>query len=748
MAFRQLALVRRRSIRRLGQTICDSRAVATCPSDVQHTSNHTTENERFGKEAYTGVFCRQHALSDSGFRVWQGLLSTGRPLLNDAHAHWFIRTPTSMASLQMHLYVRSASTAASAQYDENDEHGQEENSKLKKRDTSPEECDQAVIGLSSAKAKAKKVLEMQKKGVGVLKKVWSFRLQIGPFVKGVTSMSRKDWANKLGHLKEEMRDTLKHYWLGTKLLWADIRISSRLLLKLASGKRLTRREREQLTRTTADIFRLVPFAVFVIVPFMEFLLPVFLKVFPNMLPSTFQDKLKEQEKLKRKLNARIQYAKFLQDTVKEMAKEIKTTRSGAVQRTAEDLDEFMNKVRHGEKVSNDDITGFAKLFNDELTLDNISRSRLISMCKYMGLQAYGTDAYLRYILRSKLSRIKMDDRMIKEEGIETLSEQELRAACRDRGMLGLLSVDQMRQQLKDWLDLSLHHCIPSSLLILSRAFTVSGKLKPEEAVQATLSSLPDEVVESVGFSALPSEDALAERVRKLEYIQMQEDLIKEEAKDGGHHESRKVEESETDKALQEMRTATARDAQELAWKKSLERQEELCKLSSALAVLSSASSVSKERGEFLSLVNKEIALYNEMVEKEGKEGALEARKAYQADYQDREVSGAETKVSTVLREKIDGILQEIEKEIDDVDALIGDRWKLLDRDSDGKVTAEEVAAATMFLKDSLGQISLQELISNLAKDKDGKILVEDIVKLGTTIYSDDIVEEGNQEQHQ
>ena len=96
------------------------------------------------------------------------------------------------------------------------------------------------------------------------------------------------------HLKEEVKDTFKHYWLGTKLLWADIRISSRLLLKLTSGKHLTRREREQHTRTTADIFRLVPFAVFIIVPFMEFLLPVVLKVFPNMLPSTFQDKMKEQ----------------------------------------------------------------------------------------------------------------------------------------------------------------------------------------------------------------------------------------------------------------------------------------------------------------------------------------------------------------------------------------------------------------------------------------------------------------------
>jgi len=46
----------------------------------------------------------------------------------------------------------------------------------------------------------------------------------------------------------------------------------------------------KLQRTTADLLRLVPFAVFVIVPFMEFLLPVALKLFPNMLPSTFESK--------------------------------------------------------------------------------------------------------------------------------------------------------------------------------------------------------------------------------------------------------------------------------------------------------------------------------------------------------------------------------------------------------------------------------------------------------------------------
>lgn len=61
---------------------------------------------------------------------------------------------------------------------------------------------------------------------------------------------------------------------------------------------------------------------------------------------------------------------------------------------------------------------------------------------------------------------------------------------------------------------------------VSRAFTVSGRLKPEEAVGATLSSLPDEVVDTVGITSLPSEDSLSERRRKLEFLEMQEELIK------------------------------------------------------------------------------------------------------------------------------------------------------------------------------------------------------------------------------
>jgi LETM1 and EF-hand domain-containing protein 1 len=44
-----------------------------------------------------------------------------------------------------------------------------------------------------------------------------------------------------------------------------------------------------------------------------------------------------------------------------------------LQATAAELYDFMKRVRSGARVSNDDIKRFAKLFNDEITLDSVDR---------------------------------------------------------------------------------------------------------------------------------------------------------------------------------------------------------------------------------------------------------------------------------------------------------------------------------------------------------------------------------------
>ncbi|KAG1652579.1 Mitochondrial proton/calcium exchanger protein [Nymphon striatum] len=108
----------------------------------------------------------------------------------------------------------------------------------------------------------------------------------------IPSSSEKPTASVVAQKKsigQRVIAVIKHYYHGFRLLFIDIRVSSRLLWRILNGNSLSRREHKQLVRTVSDLFRLVPFSVFIIVPFMEFLLPVVLKLFPSMLPSTFQN---------------------------------------------------------------------------------------------------------------------------------------------------------------------------------------------------------------------------------------------------------------------------------------------------------------------------------------------------------------------------------------------------------------------------------------------------------------------------
>ena len=65
----------------------------------------------------------------------------------------------------------------------------------------------------------------------------------------------------------------------------------------------------------------------------------------------------------------------------------------------------------GESVNNFEITRFAQLFNDELTLDNLERIHLVNLCRFVGIPPFGTDAFLVSRLRAHLARIKVSLRL-------------------------------------------------------------------------------------------------------------------------------------------------------------------------------------------------------------------------------------------------------------------------------------------------------------------------------------------------
>lgn len=330
-------------------------------------------------------------------------------------------------------------------------------------------------------------------------------------------------------LGQKIKKEITHYWDGTKLLATEVKISTRLALKMAAGYELSRRENRQLKRTVQDLGRLVPFSVFVIVPFAELLLPVALKLFPNMLPSTYEGQKSKDKKMSNLRAMRKEVSSFLSDTLKETGLPLN---SAMAQR--EEFSEFFRKVRAtGETPTAADVIKVCKIFKDDLTLDNLSRPQLVGMCRYMNLNTFGTDMMLRYQIRHRMRQIKRDDRAISFEGVESLSVSELQTACASRGIRTHgVSPARLRDDLESWLELRLKYGVPSTLLVLSNAFMYAQGQDSEissqiDALTGVLSSIPEELFHEIELEVHNAEGAATNKQR-LEVVKEQQELIEEE----------------------------------------------------------------------------------------------------------------------------------------------------------------------------------------------------------------------------
>ncbi|KAL1974468.1 hypothetical protein VTN31DRAFT_4672 [Thermomyces dupontii] len=337
---------------------------------------------------------------------------------------------------------------------------------------------------------------------------------------------------------QKIKHEIQHYWDGTKLLATEVRISTKLAMKMAAGYELSRRESRQLRRTVKDLARLVPFSVFVIVPFAELLLPVALRLFPNLLPSTYEGQKSREAKAASLRSTRTEVSQFLRDTLKESGLPV-----SAVGAKKEEFTEFFRKVRAtGETPSDEDVIKVCKIFKDDLTLDNLSRPQLVAICKYMNLNRFGTDAMLRYHIRHRMRQIKRDDRAIYYEGVESLSVPELQMACASRGISTHgVSPARLRDELSAWLELRLRKGVPSTLLVLSNAYMYNdGDASSQiDALRSVLSSIPEELFHEIELEVHNAEGAATNKQR-LEVVKEQQELIEEENQQNKSHSTEGV----------------------------------------------------------------------------------------------------------------------------------------------------------------------------------------------------------------
>uniref|UniRef100_A0A670ZSL0 Mitochondrial proton/calcium exchanger protein n=1 Tax=Pseudonaja textilis TaxID=8673 RepID=A0A670ZSL0_PSETE len=558
---------------------------------------------------------------------------------------------------------------------------------------------------------------------------------------------------------QKIVDEVKHYYHGFRLLWIDSKIAARMLWQILHGSSMTRRERRQFLRICADLFRLVPFLVFIVVPFMEFLLPVALKLFPNMLPSTFETKSKKEERLKKELRVKLEVAKFLQDTIEEIALKNKAAKGNATK----DFSTFFQKIREtGERPSNEEILRFSKLFEDELTLDNLTRPQLVALCKLLELQSIGTNNFLRFQLIMRLRSIKADDKLIMEEGTDSLTVKELQAACRARGMRALgVTEERLKDQLKQWLDLHLNQEIPTSLLILSRALYLPETLSPADQLKTTLQILPENVAKEAQVKAAEVEGEKIDNKARLEATLQEEEAIRKEqhekeleklseaaekAKETLHAAEREVGVDLDPSALNKVSLDATADREPA--KVTLALQSEVLTDTAPVLEGTKGEEITKEEIDMLSDACTKLKEQKKLLtkEKEELEDLKDDVQEYSEDLQEiKELSKngpeevEESKASKRLTKRVNRMIGQIDRII-------------LELETDQKPAGEELSGGPI----GENLISLQDLINvmkqlqeipegklnklaeALDENKDGKINLDDVVKVIELIDKEDI----------
>ncbi|PWZ01167.1 LETM1-domain-containing protein [Testicularia cyperi] len=531
----------------------------------------------------------------------------------------------------------------------------------------------------------------------------------------------------------KVKEEALHYWHGSKLLAKEVKISSRLLRRLMLGYSLTRREKRQLKRTFADLLRLIPFVPFIVIPAGELLLPVAIKIFPNMLPSTFESKFSVEEKRRGLIKVRLEMAKFLQETIKE----------GGLQatdkvKTSEEFKEFFRKVRStGESPSNEDIIKVAQLFEDELTLDNLTRPQLVSVCRYMQINAFGTDNYLRYQIRHKLNRIRQDDIVISTEGVDNMSLSELVSACQNRGIQTTnLTEDRLKQELSQWIDLHVKSRISGTLLVLSKAFNYVAAGNNDDAqthlrsLELTLSSLPDNLVNEAELNVNKEG---ATNKQRLEVLQQQEELIEDEAEQEQEEAAAREADKERRNAEKARLAQEEEEARSLLPKQETDPEvedarmthEQLTELGEALSILSAKSSVLKEREELAQLI-KEVNDEPSTPESTETGGAAASGSEGEAPSQSSSSSSSSTRSMT---KRIKNMLQKIDSQLEEYDRDVGSRMHLIEASHTGKISVDDLEQALRLIKHKPDDEHIEKLVDKLDVDHDGLVPLDDVIEL-------------------
>jgi LETM1 and EF-hand domain-containing protein 1 len=95
---------------------------------------------------------------------------------------------------------------------------------------------------------------------------------------------------------------------------------------------------------------------------------------------------------------------------------------------------------------------------------------LVAVCTLFNTYTLAPAFVLRWTLQRKVAQLKKDDAAIRREGFDLLTKEELRAACLARGICPSENIGIMKDDIEQWLILTLDHNVWTSSVIIPIIF--------------------------------------------------------------------------------------------------------------------------------------------------------------------------------------------------------------------------------------------------------------------------------------
>lgn len=458
-----------------------------------------------------------------------------------------------------------------------------------------------------------------------------------------------------------------------------------------------------------------------------------------MLPSTFASKLQQKENVKKQLNMKIEMARFLQDTLIEMKGDSTNSETKA----------FIEKLKSGEGVTTEDLIRYAKVFNEDVTLNNLQRNQLTAMCRLLGIKPFGTDALLIVQIRMKIASLKKDDRAIMAEGVDTLTLEELQQAVLSRGMYSQTKNKRvLRERLKSWLDMSVNKTVPITLLILSRAFALNNRADLAHTLKDTFNHMPQELIDEIEARVGGPMGRKVDRKMKLEALEQFRALIAEERASVIAGSS--LDHSKTPFAA----LATMTQPTELERLQVEELRAQVTNIKNDLvddvkALQQSLASITEkldkeQNAEYAALVAKR----EELAADPNPKSTLESDEAFKsrwtekrnlalaAELANQKENEAETKSARQLETRVFDLLEQLGVDVAEAKKQLEDEMKVLDKNYDGLISEDELKFALNTLNDKLTDEQIQVVLDRLDANHDGLIEVEHLFKVARELDID------------